>query len=202
MKIANIFGRQTKEQTKNPQSIRELLYFDTDKANSFWSQYQWGMTKNINISQSTKSSLNENIGVSLWGTVTGGVSKKRANDNSISETKEMFHDLLNRVEVFLADEGKIEDLNALLAEDKELTSEIIRDAIGVKPFIKACGYCFVEDYGRINTLQEHLSEFSNVINRSILLSHLDDPNVIKHLSSLKVLEKKDLQLSKRKKKRE
>lgn len=152
------------DQLANP--IRELLYFDIEKATSIWSQYQWGKTQNFEINQISSNHLQERITASAMKLVEGQVQSDRISNNSIVEKKIIHHDLLNRVERALKELKLIADFSDFNSSSEEITPESIRNFIGTRPFVMCEGWCFIEDFSRIIKFESKINEIDDYINRS------------------------------------
>ena len=93
--------------------IRDVVYFDSEKASSIWSQFQWGRLESISVTED--SELDQKIGGALGIPKVAEASLERGQGEkrSILETRVLHHDLLNRVEALLFNAGLVVDLSAV-----------------------------------------------------------------------------------------
>lgn len=149
--------------------IRDILYFDLDKAASILSQFEWGLIDQISITQD--ESKNQSTGAELGIPQIAGINVEVDNQKKYSffETKKLHHDILNRIEMQLTQAELVVDLSSSLKKD-ENSPDRIREVIGEKPYVKALGWSVIEDYQREMAIINHLNEIVGFINQSQMLS--------------------------------
>ncbi len=140
-------------------TIHDLIYFDFEKASSIWSQFQWGQSQSITTTQDdiVDKKVKGSLGFPGYAGFSG--EKGQNEKTSIIETKILHHDLLNRVEALLLDADLVIDLDKGINKD-ETSPEVVRSAIGVKPYVKAHGWSVIEDYIRILSV---IAKFPNIM---------------------------------------
>jgi hypothetical protein len=145
--------------------IRDLLYFDLDKASSLLSQFEWGLIDQISITQDETDS--ESGGAKVWIPQVAELNfgADRQKKHSIFETKKLHHDILNRIETQLTQAELVVDLTSSLEKD-ENSADRIREVIGDKPYVKAQGWSVIEDYQRIMSITSRLNEIIGFISQS------------------------------------
>jgi hypothetical protein len=129
-------------------SIRDLLYFDFEKAASLLSQLEGGLTEKISEakeSEEDERNIRKYELLNLFKSEFGGIAKEK---HSIIESKVLHHDLLNRIEFGLDKLEMVADLNALL-ESEISDINIIHNAIGEKGYLRTEGWAVFEDYKRL-----------------------------------------------------
>jgi len=157
---------------ENSMQLREIVYFDSDKAVSLISQSQLGVLKEVTTQKNETHGQKSNLGLTLASLFSGGLSREKTKSNATVERKEIFHDLLVRVENVLREKQLIADFSELVLPD-DTTVDGIRTLLGEKPFIKSKGHCFIEDFSRIDRFSKILNKQIDFINRSNISN---DPN--------------------------
>jgi len=147
--------------------LRDLLYFDFEKASSIWSQLQWGHLKSFSVTseEGKEQGVHANLGVP--GIAEAGLKIGSGEKRTIIETRILHHDLLNRIEAFLSEYGLVVNLNAALPQD-EKSPEKIRAVIGDTPYVVAKGRSVIEDYQRILLIAERFNNLASFISRSAI----------------------------------
>lgn len=146
-------------------NIRDLLYFDFEKASSIWSQFQWGKPESITVSSEETAGRDArgSIGVPQMAEANFGVTEGER--RTILETRILHHDLLNRIIAMLSSSGLITNLTEQLPDDTNSISQI-RTTIGQAPYIIATGHTVFEDYQRIYSISESFNDLAEFISRS------------------------------------
>jgi len=181
-------NRNQKDQA-NDVLIREILYFDREKAISLLSQIEWGLTRDFTVEQD-KTKTHKNIfNLNLLKFFSGTHSRERSDRERVSETKEFHHDLLNRVEILLKSNNAIIEMfdNSMYYD---LTDEnAIRSLLGDRQYINASGSCFIEDYSRILSISSIFNQQVNFINRCNIENDATNENNLRLAEDLRRIEK-------------
>jgi hypothetical protein len=145
--------------------VRDILYFDFEKASSIWSQLQWGQLEKISVT--SEENTNQQIGAELGVPNLAGVKLNvvEGEKRTILETRILHHDLLNRIESLLSSAGLVININEAL-KATEHSIENIHTAIGKIPYIIATGSSVIEDYQRILSISEKFNDLAKFIGRS------------------------------------
>lgn len=143
-------------------NIHDLIYFDLEKASSIWSQFQWGRTESMSVTQDSSSDQKASGALGIPNTAQVALEKGQGEKYSILENKILHHDLLNRVDALLSNADLVVDLNAAIRND-ETSPAVVRATIGEKPYIKAQGWSVIEDYQRIMTIAGKFGELIEFI---------------------------------------
>jgi hypothetical protein len=146
--------------------LRDILYFDFEKAASLISQLKDGLLKEK--SESSESSKDQrNIRkydlLKVMDTEFGGIQSEK---KAILETKVLHHDLLVRLEEFLTEEGFASDINNLSSDIKISEVSDIHNAISETPYIKAEGWCAFEDFETLYEATQYFNRLLSFIKRS------------------------------------
>ncbi len=139
--------------------LRDLLYFDFEKAASLLSQLEGGLPDRTSESSECtgdKRNLRTYDLLKLFKAEFGGTTSEKT---SLLESRLLHHDLLNRVENALETLKVIVDLNKALPEDID-HPEGIREALGNHDYIRAEGWAAFEDYERLKDVS---TSFNNLI---------------------------------------
>jgi hypothetical protein len=145
-----------------PGTIRDLIYFDFEKAASIYSQLEGGLRERVSISEDSGKDRNAGTKFGIPRLAEAKLGVEYTEKTSILETKFLHHDLLNRVEEQLESMDVIADIDTVLTP-AESSAENIRAAIGEKPYIRASGWGVLEDYQRILSISENFNEIIKFI---------------------------------------
>lgn len=135
--------------------LRDLLYFDFDKAASLWSQLAEGLREKVSLTAETQGDKKGSFTLGFPKVVEASIGGTTAEKRSALESKTLHHDLLNLLESGLTQLGLVTDLNQSLST-AEASAEAIRSTLGVKPYVIAHGRSVIEDCKRINTITSQL----------------------------------------------
>lgn len=180
-------------------AIRDLIYFDYDKAKSLHSQLSGGLLQEITRGIENENNINNELGfdIKIIKAKTGEGEKERIIK---TERVELYHELLNEIESNLTSKKILKDLNLELTTFNEFLEKVPGFT-----YIKATGWTTFEDYGRFTNILDNMNEIQRLVYASSLEDH---PEVItarkqidemrkslkrgqntKELAKLKVMEK-------------
>src|SRR4051812_47667118 len=91
--------------------LRDLLYFDFDKAASLWSQLAGGLREKVSLTTEGQSDKKRGLTLGIPKVFEAQFSGAAAEKQSVLESKTLHHDLLNLLEENLTDLGLAVDLN-------------------------------------------------------------------------------------------
>lgn len=165
-------------------SIKDLIYFDYDKAKSINSQINRGLISEMTKAIEEEGSVNSEFGfdIKVIKAKIGGSDKERTFK---TEKIEIFHELLNQVEESLIDKKILKDLNNHYKEN-DLNIEIFLNNLPNLTYIKATGYCSFEDNERFKRIMLNFNDIQRLIYTSALES---DPEIKKNKSEINDLKK-------------
>lgn len=126
--------------------IRDLIYFDFDKAASIASQLEGGLQREIHETQSDSDEFG--AGVNLQFLNVGG---KTADSRSKLVVRSIHHDLLTRVVESLESQKLSLDLTKEFASKSHEVNDL-HSKLDTRPYIQAEGVCRFHDFERIKTL--------------------------------------------------
>jgi hypothetical protein len=147
--------------------IRDLVYFDFDKATSIWSQIEGGLLEKVSVAKEETGTRDHGVSIGIPKIAEmkiGGLDSER---KTILESKILHHDLLNRLEDQLAAFDLVADLTTSITEG-DLTAGRIREAIGDKPYVRANGWSVIEDYRRMASVAAKFNQIVEFVSRSAL----------------------------------
>ena len=185
-------------------SIKDLIYFDYDKAKSINSQLSGGIISEITRAIEEEGGLSSEFGfdIKLLKGKIGGSDKERSIK---TERIELYHELLNEVENKLSDKKVLKDLNVSLTEDGKTYNDFL-DNVPKYTYVKATGWSSFEDFERFKNIMSNFNEIQRLIYASVLENSpeliqqkkeindlkkgLKKTNNHKELAKLKAIEKK------------
>jgi hypothetical protein len=179
--------------------VRDILYFDFEKASSIWSQLQWGQLEKISVTseESTDHKLGAGLGIPNLADVKLNVGE--GEKRTILETRILHHDLLNRIESLLSSAGLVTNINQALTSS-ESSIENIHGAIGETPYIIATGSSVIEDYQRIFSISEKFNDLAKFIGRSAMEGVKSNPEYLEIEKTINELKEASKSIADRNKK--
>lgn len=155
--------------------LRDLVYFDFDKAASLFSQLERGLLQEVRSSVETaKDERNvRKYDLKLFKPEFGGIASEKT---SQLESRVLHHDLLARVEDALFERGLAVDVNSTVAE-LELTAQQIRSHLVTASYLRAEGWSVIEDYERIKKIAADFPAIQEFIGRCSIQSVQQTPEI-------------------------
>jgi hypothetical protein len=169
--------------------MRDLVYFDVEKAASILSQFEGGLLREIREAEDRISETRAGIkaSIKILEADMGGCGSDRL---SRIETRVVHHDLLRRIEEFLTANEAVVDLNAQL--DSEVPNLLdIRAAVEPAAYIQAEGWAVFEDYERLTSMVGNFNGLLEVIRNSARQS-FEEVDEMKELRSTIAAQKQAL----------
>jgi len=145
------------------EELRDLIYFDVEKASSLLSQFKEGLPTEITESEEASGSATGNVSGNL-GMVSGELGGSNTSKEKRAQKKILHHDILLRVEDLLFSHGFALDLNEA-AEGTNIDGEVLRELIDGVGYVRAEGSVSIEDYSRLQYLAERYEFIADFINR-------------------------------------
>ena len=156
------------------QAIRDLLYFDFDKAASIWSQFAGGLREKLSVTEDAGKNQNAGVKFGIPKIAEASLGTSYADKTSTLESRLLHHDLLNLLETQLEDVGLLLDLSDTVCPDED-SAETIRGVIGDFPYIRATGASVIEDYQRIDLIASEFKKLTDFIKRCSTLAVEQSP---------------------------
>jgi len=182
-------------------SIKDLIYFDYDKAKSISSQLSGGLINEITKAIEEEGGLNSELGFDLK-ILKGSLGGSEKDRKIRTERIELYHELLNDVENKLSKKNILKDLNLSLTTS---FNDFLKEVPNFT-YIKATGWCSFEDFERFKKIMSNFNDIQRLIYSSVLESNpeviaqkkeinelkrgLAKANNVKELARLKAIEKK------------
>jgi hypothetical protein len=155
-------------------SIKDLIYFDSEKANSLLSQLSGGLISEISNAVEDETEESSDIGFDLKF-LKAGVGDKSKERSIRTEKRSLYHAILDKIEIELEKHNLLTSINESFDNSegsfKEFMSEVPKFS-----YIKANGWGSFEDFDRFKRI---LANF-NDIQRLVFAAQLtDDPEILK-----------------------
>ena len=164
--------------------IRDLIYFDFDKAASLLSQIEGGLPQETQDSNET--TLDErNIrkyGFLFFKPEFGGASVEKQFQ---MQTRVLHHDLIGRIEVHLLDGTTGLDVNSEFTESPR-DGETIHNRLREAAYVRGTGWAILEDFERLKQIANKFNDLIEFIGRCSMSSLKQNPefqSVVKELDS-------------------
>jgi hypothetical protein len=141
-------------------NLRDLIYFDSDKAASILSQIEGGL---LTESQESAEEVSERRRSARLGPIMfqPEFGTTRSERTAVLESKVLHHGLLTRLEQGLKDMGMLLNINeAVDSDDPDYSDKGLHDLITKPSFIVAEGWAALEDFNRVDAF---ISDFPNLV---------------------------------------
>ena len=164
-------------------SIKDLIYFDYDKAKSLNSQLSGGLISEITRAIEEEGGIASDIGfdIKLLKGKIGASDKERTIK---TEKIELYHELLNEVENKLSEKKVVKDLNLSLTSDGKSFNDFLNNVPNYT-YVKASGWSSFEDYGRFKNIMSNFNEIQRLIYASVIENNPEIISQKKQINELK-----------------
>lgn len=146
------------------EELRDLIYFDVEKASSLLSQFKEGLPTEITESEEASGSATGRLSGSL-GMIGGEIGGSNTSREGRVQKKILHHDILRRIEDLLFSHEFALDLNKA-AEGTDVDGEVLRELIEGVGYVRAEGSVSIEDYNRLQQLAGRFEFIADFINRN------------------------------------
>lgn len=140
-------------------TIKDLLYFDSEKTLSIYSQIDEGVITQYTEEEETKTAGKSDVGINVK-VFKANVGTHDEGKESYTVTKIPYHDLLNRLQSHIVNSNSFIDLDKVSSE----SIEGVHASLLNKTFVKATGWVSIEDYDRLMLISERFNDISTFIN--------------------------------------
>lgn len=161
--------------------LRDILYFDFEKAASLISQVEDGLAKERTEHEETNTdqrNIRKYDLLKVFKAEFGGIEAEK---RSTMETKILHHDLLARLENYLFDSKFALDVNEVGALN---SLDETRKQFDSSPYLRAEGWCAIEDFDRVYEITHKFNDILEFVKRSELESHTDKEAINLRLKNL------------------
>jgi hypothetical protein len=165
-------------------SIKDLIYFDYDKAKSLSSQLNGGIINEITRAIEEEGGINSDIGFDIK-ILKGNIGASDKEKNIRTERIELYHELLNEVENQLSEKKLLKNLNHSLRDDGKSFNDFLENVPNYT-FVKANGWSSFEDFEWFKTIMTNFNE----IQRLIYVSGIENnPEIVKQKQEINELKR-------------
>lgn len=166
-------------------TIKDLIYFDVEKARSIISQLNRGWVSEISRAFEEEKSESGDVGinVSFFKAGLGGVDKEKTIK---TEKISLYHEILNEIESTLTSKSILTDINAYFQSSGVSYDDFLKK-IPEFSFITSTGWAVFEDYDRFRRIMENFND----IQRLIFQAGISNNDEVKALKKQIVEKKKD-----------
>lgn len=164
-------------------SIKDLIYFDYDKAKSLNSQLNDGLLSRLTKTIEEESGDHSEVGVDIkiFKAKIGGNDK----DRSIkTETIEIYHELLNQIENSLFQKNILTDINDKFENGAKSFNDFLSEVPSFK-YVKATGWSTFEDFERFKNIMSNFNEIQRLIFSSALENNPEIQNQKEQINQLR-----------------
>lgn len=153
------------------ETIKDLIYFDYDKAKSLNSQLTGGIISELTRAIENEGGLSSEIGfdIKILRSKIGGTNKERS---IRTETIEIYHELLNQIEKALFDKEILTDLNLDFEEGGKSYNDFL-SGIPNYTYVKATGWSAFEDFDRFKRIMNNFNDIQRLIFAAELETNLE-----------------------------
>lgn len=144
--------------------LRDLLYFDFNKAASLQSQTTDGLHKTTEVSEDSGKNREAGAGFNIPGLAEAKLGVDYAEKRSILQSRELHHNLLTDLQATLNDKVLLRDL-VVNPPAEPLTPESLREAVAQRPYVHVSGTAVIEDYGRLLKMLDNFNEVVDFIGK-------------------------------------
>ncbi|MCH7410178.1 hypothetical protein MM239_12290 [Belliella sp. DSM 111904] len=168
-------------------SIKDLIYFDFEKARSLISQLNGGLVSEISRAIENEGELKSNVGFNLF--LKGGIEGRDKEKNIKVEKIDLYHELLNQIEKELQEKKLLIDINEYFMSAKGSFNDFI-EKLPSFSFIKSNGWSQFEDFERFKNIFSNFNEIQRMVYSSGLLDNPEIKKIQEQISD----ERKNIQL--------
>jgi len=150
-------------------SIKDLIYFDSEKANSLISQLSGGLISEISKAIEEENEENSGIGFDLK-IVKGNLGDKSKDKTIKTEKRNLYHEILNSVELELEKNELLTSLNDSFEDWPGSYNDFMKEIPNFS-YIKATGWGSFEDFDRLKRIMTNFNDIQRLIFGSSLLEN-------------------------------
>ncbi len=167
------------------ESIKDLIYFDVEKARSLISQLKGGLINEISRAFEDETELDSGVGFDLK-VIKGNVGGKDKEKKIRTEKIEIYHELLNELEKELNNHSLLTDINTSFKNNEGSFNDFMQMTPRFS-YIKANGWSQFEDFERFKKIFSNFNEIQRMIYSSQLM---ESPEIIQLQNQIKDARKK------------
>lgn len=168
--------------------VRDLIYFDIDKASSLLSQFEGGLPGETQEKSEAKQDERNvrKYDIPLFKPEFGGIT---TDTQSQMQTRVLHHDLIQRLEhhLFSANEGL--EINQAFQEVPDDIAAI-HEKVAASTYLKVTGWAILEDFERLKTMAAKFNQLVEFIGRCSMMGLEQNEEYVKLMSDLDDARKK------------
>lgn len=169
-------------------SIKDLIYFDLEKARSIGSQLKGGLINEIYRAFEDESELNSGLGFNIK-IIQGNIGGKDKEKQIRTEKIELYHELLNQIEIELENKNLLTDINEVLSKIEDSYDDFIQNTRELS-YIRATGWSLFEDFERFKKIFSNFNEIQKMVYTAQLKENPDFKQIKEQLKEAKVVASK------------
>jgi len=146
-------------------TIRDLLYFDFEKAASIFSQFDEGWLEQESVTEDSSKGQGAGVRLGIPNVAEAKLGAEYLQKRSTLRSRTLHHNLLNLVEDRLAESDLVADLSSI-GLDASHDGSAVRSVIGNSPYLRAQGDSVIEDYRRILAISGKFNQFVDFFAKS------------------------------------
>ncbi|GET23370.1 DUF6414 family protein [Prolixibacter denitrificans] len=151
------------------ESLKDLIYFDIEKAKSLISQLNEGLISEISRAVEDESEDNAGLGFDVK-IIKGNLGEKSREKTIKTEKISLYHEMLNSIEANLSNNKLLTHLNEKFGETG-LSFNDFMEEIPNYSYIKAAGWGGFEDFERFKRILSNFNDIQRLIYESQLLEN-------------------------------
>lgn len=169
---------------ENEFTLRDLIYFDFEKAASIFSQVEGGLLQETQtgVEADHDKTQTHKIDLKIYKPEFEKVSSEKT---SQLESRILHHDLLIRIEEKLDGLGVLVDLNNEF-DNSNANAELIRSKLSGASYVRAKGWASIEDYKQIYKIIGKFNELADYIEKCCLINKKEYKEIVEQLKIAKV----------------
>ena len=165
---------------KTMSSIKDLIYFDYDKAKSLNSQLSGGVISELTKAIEEETEIGTELGFDIK-VLKGSAGGKDKGKTYRTEKIELYHELLNEIEKLLTDKKVLTDVNDVYKNGGESFNDFLTK-VPHFTYVKSTGWSAFEDFERFKRIMNNFNEIQRLIFASILENN---PEIIQFKEQIK-----------------
>ena len=165
-------------------SIKDLIYFDYDKAKSLNSQLNGGVISELTKAIEEETGISSEVGFDIK-VLKGNIGGNNKGKTYRTEKIELYHELLNEIEKTLFDKKILTDINESFKNGGVPFNDFLKK-VPEFTYVKSTGWSSFEDFERFKRIMNNFNEIQRLIFTSALENN---PEIIKQKEQINDLKK-------------
>lgn len=170
-------------------SIKDLIYFDFEKVKSISSQLTGGLINTITREFGDENIKDGSIGINFQ-VLKAGTGGKSTEKSLRTEKIELYHEILNQLEVELESKKLLTDINETFLNGNKSFNDFTLDLPDFS-FIKATGWSKFEDFDKLKLISSNFNDIQRFINHSNLEGNSELQHLKEQINDKKIEVKKN-----------